>query len=570
MRFRFLAPLLLLVAQPVLAAAPNTTQVGNSLFQPIAANSLYLNSTSGVAVPSIFTLTACSTGQFYNYALGTGFICSGLDTLTFGTHLTGTNFNGSVPITIATDATSADIVGTIVARDGSGNFSAGIITASLTGHASLDMPITGGTFTGEVVTLASATGGAGFNLPQGAAPSAPANGDVWMTSSGIFVRANGVTVGPLGVTGTGTVTNVALTAPAMFTATGCGASSTTWSCALTYSGTALPIADGGTGQTSAANAFNALSPLTTAGDIIYGGASGVGTRLAAGTSTQVLHGGTTPSWGAVALTGLATQATNTIVGNATSGTSAPTALAIGSCSGASNALTWTTNTGFGCNTISASGLTLPVTVAGTVNSGGIPYFSSTTAMTSSAAGAANTPMLWGGAGTAPASVAISGSTAGRSELTSTGTTTAPTFQTPAILASTAQTTPTSTSSTSAVMMGLGSAWKLTPLKSGIVVINISGILNTGLNVSYTCTAELVYGTGTAPANGAAASGTAIGGLAQISATVTAVAINPYSQTAVISGLTVGTAVWFDVQLKSSGGGTDTCVLTDVSENAVEQ
>jgi hypothetical protein len=64
----------------------------------------------------------------------------------------------------------------------------------------------------------------------------------------------------------------------------------------------LGISYGGTGQTTAAAGFNALSPMTTTGDIIYGGASGAGTRLAAGTTTQVLHGGTTPSWSAVSLT----------------------------------------------------------------------------------------------------------------------------------------------------------------------------------------------------------------------------------------------------------------------------
>jgi hypothetical protein len=58
----------------------------------------------------------------------------------------------------------------------------------------------------------------------------------------------------------------------------------------------VAIANGGTGQTVKAAAFDALSPMTTAGDIIYGGASGTGTRLAAGTSGQVLQGGTTPSW----------------------------------------------------------------------------------------------------------------------------------------------------------------------------------------------------------------------------------------------------------------------------------
>ena len=66
--------------------------------------------------------------------------------------------------------------------------------------------------------------------------------------------------------------------------------------------TALSIANGGTGQTTKSAAFNALSPMTAAGDLIYGGASGSGTRLATGTTTQVLHGGTTPSWAAVSLT----------------------------------------------------------------------------------------------------------------------------------------------------------------------------------------------------------------------------------------------------------------------------
>ena len=42
-----------------------------------------------------------------------------------------------------------------------------------------------------------------------------------------------------------------------------------------------------------------LNPMTTAGDIIYGGASGVPTRLAAGTSAQVLTGGSPPVWQAV-------------------------------------------------------------------------------------------------------------------------------------------------------------------------------------------------------------------------------------------------------------------------------
>lgn len=61
----------------------------------------------------------------------------------------------------------------------------------------------------------------------------------------------------------------------------------------------LGIANGGTGQTSANAAFNALSPMTTGGDLIYGGAAGAATRLANGSAGQVLtSNGTTlaPSW----------------------------------------------------------------------------------------------------------------------------------------------------------------------------------------------------------------------------------------------------------------------------------
>jgi trimeric autotransporter adhesin len=49
----------------------------------------------------------------------------------------------------------------------------------------------------------------------------------------------------------------------------------------------VAIANGGTGQTTAANAFDALSPLTTAGDIIYhNGTNNV--RLPKGTASQIL------------------------------------------------------------------------------------------------------------------------------------------------------------------------------------------------------------------------------------------------------------------------------------------
>lgn len=98
--------------------------------------------------------------------------------------------------------------------------------------------------------------------------------------------------------GSGSVTSVAMTVPTFLSISG-SPITTSGTLALTLSGTALPIANGGTGQTTAAAAFNALSPMTTGGDLIYGGASGAGTRLANGSAGQYLQSaGTTlaPAW----------------------------------------------------------------------------------------------------------------------------------------------------------------------------------------------------------------------------------------------------------------------------------
>lgn len=59
----------------------------------------------------------------------------------------------------------------------------------------------------------------------------------------------------------------------------------------------LPIASGGTGQTTASAAFNALSPITTAGDLILGNGSNSATRLAIGANGYLLtSNGTTAVW----------------------------------------------------------------------------------------------------------------------------------------------------------------------------------------------------------------------------------------------------------------------------------
>jgi hypothetical protein len=55
--------------------------------------------------------------------------------LTLGTYLTGTSFNGSSAVTATVDATTTNTASKVVARDGSGDFAAGTITAALAGNA---------------------------------------------------------------------------------------------------------------------------------------------------------------------------------------------------------------------------------------------------------------------------------------------------------------------------------------------------------------------------------------------------------------------------------------------------
>jgi len=52
-------------------------------------------------------------------------------------------------------ATNENIANTVVKRDSSGNFAAGTITASLTGHASEDVALAGGTMTGPLILSGS-------------------------------------------------------------------------------------------------------------------------------------------------------------------------------------------------------------------------------------------------------------------------------------------------------------------------------------------------------------------------------------------------------------------------------
>lgn len=105
----------------------------------VASNATNANTASTIVARdasgnfSAGTITATLTGQASSVA----------NSLTAGTYLSGTAYNGSAAQTWTVDATSANTASKVVARDASGNFSAGTITASLSGTATTAGGLTG-------------------------------------------------------------------------------------------------------------------------------------------------------------------------------------------------------------------------------------------------------------------------------------------------------------------------------------------------------------------------------------------------------------------------------------------
>lgn len=122
-------------------------------------------------------------------------------------------------------------------------------------------------------------------------PVARAGTNVKVTAASIAALSPSGTVTSVGLSGGTTGITVSGTNP--ITASG----------TFTLAGT-LALANGGTGQTTKAAAFNALSPVTSTGDLIIGNGSNSNTRLAIGSNGYVLtSNGSTASWQAVSLTG---------------------------------------------------------------------------------------------------------------------------------------------------------------------------------------------------------------------------------------------------------------------------
>jgi hypothetical protein len=126
--------------------------------------------------------------------------------------------------------------------------------------------------------------------------------------------------------------------------------------------------------------------------------------------------------------------------------------------------------------------------------------------------------------------------------------------------------PSGTTNTTGLMMGL--AGSITPAVSGKIVLTINGTIANS-NASDGAKVQLSYGTGTAPVNGAAITGTQVGAFLNVTNNANTAALKvPYSVTAVITGLTVGTAYWLDVVLAAITAGTATITVNSIAAHEI--
>ncbi len=134
---------------------------------------------------------------------------------------------------------------------------------------------------------------------------------------------------------------------------------------------------------------------------------------------------------------------------------------------------------------------------------------------------------------------------------------------PAVLANVTTAAPTLTASATYVHMGLGATASITPVLAGRICFTITGdIASTNGN---SATTQLSFGSGSAPTNGTAFTGTQVGSQV-VQTALTGYLVTPFSLTAVVTGLVVGTAYWLDLVLKSSSGNA---TVTTVSVSAME-
>ena len=134
-----------------LGAIPVQTSTSNTVFLGLGADNYVLRARPGGPAWEPLTLEQLNKGSFINMVNSTNSSSVNL-------------FNSSVPVTISVDATSTNTASKVVARDASGNFSAGTITAALLG--SVTGSLIGNASTATQLQAARLINGVAFNGTQ--------------------------------------------------------------------------------------------------------------------------------------------------------------------------------------------------------------------------------------------------------------------------------------------------------------------------------------------------------------------------------------------------------------------
>lgn len=97
-----------------------------------------------------------------------------------------TNIDGTGTYHISSaEATKVTALGTISSQDATNVSLTGSLTGTVTGHSTLDLPLSGATMSAnsKLVTAASVAGNSGFNVPAGTAPTVLVDGDIYYDST---------------------------------------------------------------------------------------------------------------------------------------------------------------------------------------------------------------------------------------------------------------------------------------------------------------------------------------------------------------------------------------------------
>ena len=377
--------------------------IGN--LQGVANTALALNtartiSLSGDVVGSVSfngasNVNITTTIQANSVALGTDTTGNYAGTVAVsgsGLSLTGTAGEGTA-YTIASNATATNTVSTLVFRDASGNFSAGNITAALTGNASTATTLeTARTIAiaGDVVGSASFDGSSNVSITATIQPNSVALGTDTTGNYAGTVAVSGSGLGITGSAGEGTAYTITSNATALSTA------STIVLRDVSQNFTANTITAALVGNASTATTLETARTITLAGDVAgsvsFDGSSNVSitatvqpNSVALGTDTTGNYAGTVAvSGNGLSITGSAGEGTAyTVASNGTSLATASTLVyrdSVGNFSANTVTAALTGNASTATTLETARTITLAGDVAGSVSFDGSSNVSITTAV----------------------------------------------------------------------------------------------------------------------------------------------------------------------------------------------